>query len=462
MIKAIGRQNMRNLHPVKSGTLALMLFLTVLLIPSCGGGTSVVPNVDQIIDLKGANWQSYVGKTVLVEGIFVMDPVPMIVTDLNEIFMNKQLPFEQYLLLTGDEVQKLSADELGGAKIRVEGTVTALSGDLYPGEKVSVRFKKYQLLEKFYTYRPEIIDFDILDLLGNQHRYAVLFSGGINSSYNYVRYWNDLKFMYSTLINKCDFPAGHITVLYANGTGRDTDMPVDYSATQANLETVFNLLEEVSGESDTIFFFATNHGGGFYSSKANPHIYGGARDTNGDEGSEGLSETTYGIDFDGDGNTNDFVSWDEELFSWGGGIIDDTFNTLISENLVYDNMVIVMEQCFSAGLILDMAQSGGNRIIMAAAGTLEPSWAMAPDYNYDEFSYYFTCALNWADPDGTAVDADTDNDNVVSMVEAFNYARTNDSASETPHYEDSGDGVAHTGAMPSGGEGTLGGTVVFD
>jgi hypothetical protein len=103
-----------------------------------------------------------------------------------------------------------------------------------------------------------------------------------------------------------------------------------------------------------------------------------------------------------------------------------------------------------------MAQKKSKRVIMSAAGEYEPSYAMGPTYTYDEFSYYFTSAINWAKPDGTTVNADANGDKKVSMVEAFNYARTKDTASETPQYEDNGDGVPHSGAMPAGGDGTLG------
>ncbi len=116
-----------------------------------------------------------------------------------------------------------------------------------------------------------------------------------------------------------------------------------------------------------------------------------------------------------------------------------------------------MEQCFSGGLIADMTQGGSNRIIMSAAGEYEFSWAMPPSYNYDEFSYHFTCAINGADPKGNKVNADRNGDGKISMVEAFNYAISKDTQSETPWYEDSGDGIPHSGKMPAYGEGALGG-----
>ena len=82
--------------------------------------------------------------------------------------------------------------------------------------------------------------------------------------------------------------------------------------------------------------------------------------------------------------------------------------------------------------------------------------------DYDEFLYHFTAAVNKADHKGKKVNADSNKDGDVSMVEAFNYARSKDSQSETPWYEDSGDGVPHSGAMPSQGEGKLGGNTTLE
>ena len=42
------------------------------------------------------------------------------------------------------------------------------------------------------------------------------------------------------------------------------------------------------------------------------------------------------------------------------------------------------------------------------------------------------------------------------MVEAFNYARSDDTQTETPWYEDNADGIPHPGPIPAGGDGTLG------
>ena len=143
--------------------------------------------------------------------------------------------------------------------------------------------------------------------------------------------------------------------------------------------------------------------------------------------------------------------------TWGSAIRDDTLgNILGGVDLSYGRMIIVMEQCFSGGLIEELVEPGRDMIIMAAADELEPSRAMAPDYDYNEFCYHVTCAMNGADPDGTAVDADADDDGYVSLLEVFNYARAQDGAAETPQYEDNGDGVPSTGEIVPLGAGTEG------
>ncbi len=350
---------------------------------------------------------------------------------------------------------------------------------------------QYQFISRPIKYAPGLEDILIEAGTPQPHKWAVLFSGGINSFNAHKRYWMDLKFMYSMLINKYKYDPNNILVLYKNGTKEDKNMPVHYAATQTNLNTALNAVKKVSTDQDSVFIFTTNHGGGFNKDDLyypiGSGIYCGREDVGGDEGTEplheqsywscmsgakqgkscknnyncsGCSETppvqccgNYGLDLNGDGDVNDQVSWDEELCSWGGSIYDDSLTTMLL-GLKYHRLIIVMEQCFSGGFLRDLA--GNNRIIISASTQYESSWSMGPSYTYNEFSYHFTSALNGKQPDGTTVDADADNDGEVSMVEAFNYAVSNDTANETPMYEDNNDGVSHSGPIPKGGDGSLG------
>jgi hypothetical protein len=59
---------------------------------------------------------------------------------------------------------------------------------------------------------------------------------------------------------------------------------------------------------------------------------------------------------------------------------------------------------------------------------------MAPNYVYDEYVFYWTAAIKGEDAYGNPVDADTNDDGLVTMDEAFIYAESHDTASESPQY----------------------------
>jgi len=442
--------------------IALVLALSVGLVACAGPGEEEQLSIS---DLKGPDWMEYVGTVVTVEGIFVRDPLPMLVTDLDIVKMNMPMLDDQYIILTGDMAENIDPEEYGGAKLKLTGRVVAMNGlDNYGVECVAILPNFWELLYILEVYAPgETTPYfspvpGIIPTAGI--RYAVLFSGGCDQDRNHKSYWNDLTFMYGTLINTYGYNASRIKVLYADGSpgGTSVPMPVDHPATQTYFEQVFNDLRETTTFYDTIFVFTTNHGGGFWKSDYDgKYDRGGQVDTNDDEPDDDVvyeSTLDYSLDLNGDGDKTDIVSWDESLGTWGGEILDDDFSDIFAD-LKYKRMVIVMGQCFSGGLIYDMA--GSNRIIMSAAGEYEVSNGYP---NWNIFVYHFTCAINGADIYGSTVDADTNDDGKVSMVEAFNYAVSEDRipkvTPETPYYEDNGDGDPHSGPVPNGGDGTLG------
>jgi len=97
-----------------------------------------------------------------------------------------------------------------------------------------------------------------------------------------------------------------------------------------------------------------------------------------------------------------------------------------------ETITCAFEQCYSGGMIDDL--EGDGRVIATAAHWSELSWAMGPDYIYDTFVYHWTCAMAWETPDGVPVNADTNDDGIISMHEAFIYAEAHDFDDETPQY----------------------------
>ncbi len=233
-------------------------------------------------------------------------------------------------------------------------------------------------------------------------KYAVLLSGGMNSTYNYKRYWNDLKFIYKALKDRYGYTDNEIIVLYANGThspngdmdGNGTN-DIDYAATKANLTKVINRIAAFIAKDGKFFFYSTNHGGN------NP----GANKSN--------------------------------LILWGESIRDSEFASL-TKKIKCAQAIYVMEQCFSGGMMDDLLKAQSypctkpKVCVMTAARHDESSWSCDTEGEYDEYIYHWTSAIYGRTPSGAHVNADTNGDGMISMAEAHNYAKSRDSRNEHP------------------------------
>lgn len=94
---------------------------------------------------------------------------------------------------------------------------------------------------------------------------------------------------------------------------------------------------------------------------------------------------------------------------------------------------VILGNCYS-GAFVDALKAPG-RTILAACGSDELAYGFYDDetkegYNY--FVHYVTDAINGLDSNGHNVDADSNNDGIVSLQEAFNYAnkRTTDAVKQ--------------------------------
>lgn len=457
----------------------LLVFVAALLIVggpvSCRKGLVEKPT---IAGVKSEKWREYLDKTVTLEGYFVDRPVPMLLSSMEVIQVNAPMPEGDYFRLSGAGIKGLPPEKYYGAFVSVTGTVKMSTGsDL----KLTLeKFGQVAGLELICPEPPEIIRvppqlieipraFDFCRLyprlcekppLFFPRKFALLLSGGANSWNAHMRYWNDLKFMYLTLRNKYGFSDNNIIVVYKDGTAEDADMTVDFAANTAGLQNAFNDLQTRMGGRDMFFFFATNHGGGFLMEESNAVLRGGRVDQSGDETDEAIFEEHLAADLNADGDQTDQVRHDQVVYLYNSAqdLWDDDLAAMLNQ-LRYDKMAILLEPCFSGGLLADLR--GNRRVIASACSGYEYSWSGAPG-NHDMFSYWFTCALAGQTHTGDTVMADTNGDGKVSMLEAFLYAQKNDSANETPFYEDNGDGRGHVGPFPVDGDGGFGATFFLD
>lgn len=359
----------------------------------------------QISDLKGASWQSFLGARVTVEGFFVQvrPGLLMLVSSLDYLEENTQIPIDKFVRITGNVSENLEA--YSGSRVYIKGIVeqsTEKEDELVVLEYLSCKVVQAATRQWFES----IVSVSIIPGLKFVRHYALLISGGIDSSSAYYRYWNDLKFMYSILVNHYSYDPRNIIVIYKNGVAEDAQMPVNYSATLSNVQTAFTQLAGKMTADDRFFLFTTNHG-----SASGLNLY------------------------------------------YNQKVTQNQMATML-DSLTVSRIVVVMEQCFSGSFISQI--SGANRVILTACSSSEVSWSCDTEGSYNEFVYHFMSAVNFQTPTGTAVNADMNSDEKISMVEAFNYARSHDSRSESPYYDDSGDGIGHSATIPNGGDGTLG------
>ena len=294
--------------------------------------------------------------------------------------------------------------------IQIDSSVTptaTVEASRYP--KYSYNFVKFSIshkdLQPVINVKRSVMTPDQLNAVGNT--YAVILSGGIRPTANYQRYWNDCSFIYQILRRRFHIEKDHISVLMSDGTSSGADMvgstgalissPLDLdndgvadinlAATKSNFQAELTRLSQVMTSDDRLFLYVIDHGG-----------------------------------------TTDYIS-SSYICLWNGGRMYDYELASLLNNFNVASMNIVLGQCFSGGFIDNLSAS--NRVITTACTGGQYSYACS-NKPYDEFVYQWTSAVNEKDVYGTSVLSDINDDGKVTMSEAFAYAQSNDSQSESP------------------------------
>jgi len=360
-------------------------------------------------------------KVTTVEGFYYDGSIPMLVDDINRVAQNKIMPDGSYVPLdrkltsvrAGDRVslvgKLVKPTARSSAQFRNQFAVLELEAT--PQVSVLERAARPILFDRRVVFNPKLI------WALKPNNYAILIVGGWDAAHNYLRYWNELKATYTMLVAR-GWPTANIKVIYADGAHwpGDASIPVHYSATKANINAAFAAFAAKMKFNDKLYVMLNDHGG------------------SGPSGAAG----------------------DETLALWNHvEMRDNEFGAAVNLITNYGSMIIQMEQCYSGGFVDNL--TAPKRVVVSACTATQSSWALPPNYTWNWCTYFWLAALTGTKPDGAgAVNADANGDGKVSMLEAFNYARSHDQGNEIPQYEDNGALPAHSGAMPAGGEGTLG------
>ncbi|MGQ9646715.1 MAG: C13 family peptidase [Thermodesulfobacteriota bacterium] len=139
------------------------------------------------------------------------------------------------------------------------------------------------------------------------------------------------------------------------------------------------------------------------------------------------------------------------LCLWYVNMSNTDFGNEVNKVTRYSQMVIQMKQCYSGSFIPPLTRA--RRTVMSSCAANQVSYGH-PSNQFGEFTYWYFSALTGQKPDGSgSVNADSNNNRKISILEAYNFARSHDQAPETPHFEDNGVVPAVSGQVPSGGDG---------
>jgi hypothetical protein len=214
---------------------------------------------------------------------------------------------------------------------------------------------------------------------------------------NHRRYWHDLLLAYHCLARN-DFSDADIAVVYGQGGYYRISKTVSrmtQHATTANVQQAIQDALKIATNSDDLLVIVTaNHG---------------------DTGS-----TLY------PGHL---------LHLWRGQFL--TYKQLEAELKPAACCVLgVFGHCFGADMMGAVTASGAVGTRAAVAASKGASYAMEPDWSYDEFLYHFFAALQKQSLAGYIVDADVKGDKVVDIKEAYDFARKADRTRDQPAFED--------------------------
>lgn len=259
------------------------------------------------------------------------------------------------------------------------------------------------------------------------HALIISGGGGKVGRGNEEAFWNDCSFIYKTLTRTYGVPKSNITPLMADGNDPKPDI-VDFypysektqnldldedgideiklSATKSNIISAFDSLYRTIPQNHHLLVFIMAHGSKFRV----PH---------------------HSSFFPWCSNQEDSIR-NRRLYDYE---LADYIRPLTNKGVIVN---VAIGSCYSGGFVNALCM---DNCIVASASKVDEAARYHDSYEYSEFLLNWTSALNGSSPFIGTVNSDLNNDGIITMEEAFEYAKTNDSfinlkegLCETPQY----------------------------
>lgn len=259
--------------------------------------------------------------------------------------------------------------------------------------------------------------------------YAVILNGGCRKKSNYTQYWNNCAQTYQFLTNVYGFNPDHIYTIMADGMDRGAESLVYKDTVTKAMRYDPKLLNETiteykNGKYESYRYYYADGSQLFKNRYGVNHIYTAVYDTiqyvfDKLKNIQNIDELFVFV-------TDHGYIGSKEIAIWNQGALSHTKFANMINNIQSNKKTILLAQCFS-GSFIEYLKNDDHRTICTATSADSSSWGNSLSCFFNQFY----SALYGKEFDSTnKINADYDQNGVVSYEEAFVYAKDHDENSK--------------------------------
>lgn len=256
--------------------------------------------------------------------------------------------------------------------------------------------------------------------------YAVIINGGASCTSNHVQYWNNCAQTFQYLTDVCGYKKDHIYVIMADGmnSGRESLVLKEPASWGVRKDSRFDCYYGYEGAARTYYYYYCMDGSTLFKDRFGVSTVQAANKSNIQnvfnqlKNTSNIDELLVYVTDHGYEDTKEIALWNNTALS------HNDLSQMIN-NVKSNKKTILLAQCFS-GSFIKYLKSSDNRTVCTASSADKYSWG---NYLSTFFLPFFNALAKYDIENGMNINADYNNDGVISYEEAFVYAKDHDKCS---------------------------------
>lgn len=275
--------------------------------------------------------------------------------------------------------------------------------------------------------------------------YAVIINGGASCTSNHVQYWNNCAQTYQYLTDVCGYNKDHIYVIMADGmdSGRESMVLKEPASRGRRTDSKFDYYYKYNSDEGEYYYYYCMDGSTLFKNRFGVNTIQAAYKSNIQnvfnqlKNINNIDELFVYVTDHGYSNTKEIALWNNTALG------HNDFSQMVN-SVKSNKKTILLAQCFS-GSFIKYLKSSDNRTVCTAASASNSSWG---NYLSTFFKPFFNALAGKDIENNLPINADYNNDGVVSYEEAFVYAKDHDKCSYPKckeYYSSEDDILKHNG-----------------